>query len=88
MQGAVGFLNSHLTTNLPMNLAVKKISVGKDLTELRSRVCGPIFGPPCITTKVSHGRRHAVVPPAALTREVFKSNIQLIGVGRSVTAKG
>jgi len=35
MQGAMGFLNVHLTTNLPRNSPVKKNSkIGKDLTEL------------------------------------------------------
>ena len=35
--------NVHLTANLLRNLPVKKtLSIGEDLTEILSRVCGPV----------------------------------------------
>jgi len=46
MQGAVGFLNIPLTTNLPRNLPVKKNLIGSGVAELWPSVCGPLLALP------------------------------------------
>ena len=53
-----GMLSSHFSTNFPQNVPVKNLKIGQYLAKIWTKVCGLLFGPPCI---LWYSNKHRVV---------------------------